>query len=195
MSEVSEVPEVPDVPKAPKEAVFTGWASGSRICSHSVDEKKTCPICSWSPDNPDYLLVYETKFWRVVLAPNQCLVGRCVVHLKRHCGDIAETRTDEILDWLKLVTVIETALRRVFNATMFNWSCYMNLSYRENPPDPHVHWWVVPRYNHAVRVGALTFEDPTFGSPYDHSMSLAIPTEVRQQIAELLLQAIALPFS
>lgn len=43
----------------------------------------TCPICTWSPDNQDYRFLYETKFWRVVLAPNQCLVGRCVVHLKR----------------------------------------------------------------------------------------------------------------
>jgi len=149
-----------------------------------------CPICAWTPDNPDYLLVHETALWRVVLAPNQCLIGRCVVHLKRHCGDLAEITPDEILDWLTIVKTMEAALRKAFDATLFNWSCYMNLSYREATPDPHVHWWVVPRYNHAVELGALTFEDPRFGSPYDHAMRLDVAGDVRRQIVERLQQAI-----
>jgi len=136
-------------------------------------------------------LVYETKFWRVVLAPNQCLLGRCIIHLKRHCGDLAEISPDELMDWLNVVRMMETALRGEFEATMFNWSCYMNLSYRDNPPDPHVHWWVVPRYSQPVRLGALTFEDSRFGSPYDHGMSREVSGEVRQQIVEQLRQAIA----
>ena len=150
----------------------------------------TCPICAWSPDNPDHLLVYETSLWRVVLAPNQCLIGRCVIHLKRHCGDLAETTLDETLDWLNIVKIMENALRKAFDTTMFNWACYMNLSYRENLPDPHIHWWVVPRYNHTVKISTLIFEDPHFGGPYDHSMWLDVSKEVRQQIVERLRQAI-----
>lgn len=150
-----------------------------------------CPICSWSPDNPDYLFVHETRLWRVVLAPNQSLVGRCILQLQRHCGDVADTSPAEILDWLSLVALMETALRNAFDATMFNWSCYMNLAYRENPPDPHVHWWVVPRYNHPVRISTWSFEDPHFGAPYDHSLWLEVPKEVRQQIAARLRQAIS----
>jgi len=152
----------------------------------------SCPICTWSPDNPDYPLVYETAFWRVVLAPNQCLLGRCIVNLKRHCGDVAETSPDELLDWLNVVGLVEAALRRAFDATMFNWSCYMNLSYRASPPNPHIHWWVVPRYSHSVRIGSITFEDPRFGGPYDHATWLDVPQQVHQQIAERLRQAIAL---
>jgi diadenosine tetraphosphate (Ap4A) HIT family hydrolase len=104
---------------------------------------------------------------------------------------VAEISPAEILDWLNLVAVMETALRRAFDATMFNWSCYMNLAYRENPPDPHVHWWVIPRYNHPVKVSTRVFEDPQFGSPYDHSLWLDIPKGVHQQIAERLQQAIS----
>jgi diadenosine tetraphosphate (Ap4A) HIT family hydrolase len=70
-----------------------------------------CPICSWSPDNPDYLLLHETRYWRVVLASNQCLVGRCILHLKRHCGDVAETTPDEILEWLTIVNTLENGRR------------------------------------------------------------------------------------
>src|SRR5574341_467388 len=151
----------------------------------------TCPICSWSPGIPDYPLVYDSALWRVVLAPNQCLLGRCIAHLKRHCGDVADTTREELLDWLDTIATVETALRKAFDATMFNLSCYMNLSYKKTPPNPHIHWWIVPRYDHPARVGTMTFEDPRFGSPYDHTMWLDVPQEVRQQIVEQLQQAIA----
>jgi diadenosine tetraphosphate (Ap4A) HIT family hydrolase len=150
-----------------------------------------CPICSWSPDNQEYLFIYESRFWRIVLASNQILVGRCVIHLKRHCGDIAEINPDELLDWLHIVIVIETALRKAFEATMFNWSCLMNLSYIEYPPNPHIHWWVVPRYNHSVKVSNYEFDDPQFSKPYDHSMKLELPKNVRQQIVEQIQHSIS----
>jgi len=111
--------------------------------------------------------------------------------LKRHCGDLAGTTPGEILDWLNIVKIMETALRRAFDVTMFNWSCYMNLSYRDTPPDPHIHWWVVPRYNHIVKMSTLIFADPRFGSPYDFTMRLDLSREIRQQIADRLKQAIA----
>lgn len=150
----------------------------------------SCPICSWTPEIPEYPLVYQTRFWRVVLAPNQCLVGRCILHLKRHCGDIAEIRPDELMEWLEVVRNMEDALRRAFDATMFNWSCYMNHAYRESPPNPHLHWCVVPRYDHPVSTGGLTFEDSRFGSPYDHSMRFDIPSGVRQHLVTQIREAI-----
>lgn len=150
-----------------------------------------CPICSWSSDNPIYLLLDETKYWRVVLAPNQRLVGRCVLHLKRHCGDVAETTPEELLEWLTIVKVLEKALRMAFDATMFNWSCYMNHSYRDNPPEPHIHWWAVPRYNHQVQINDWIFEDTEFGNPYDHYNVVEVPSELHNQIAERIKQAIA----
>lgn len=118
------------------------------------------------------------------MAPNQCLVGRCIVCLKRHCGDIAEITSEELLDWWHITGRVENALRKAFHATMFNWSCYMNLSYRGEQPDPHIHWWAVPRYNHSVLVDAIKFEDPDFGNPYDHARYLEVPKEVRKGIVE-----------
>jgi diadenosine tetraphosphate (Ap4A) HIT family hydrolase len=149
-----------------------------------------CPICTWSPDDPEYLPVCETRLWRVVLAPNQALIGRSIVCLKRHCGDLAALSPDEVLDWLKIIATMETALRKAFDATMFNWSCYMNNAYREDPPEPHIHWWVVPRYNHPVRLSGLVFEDPHFGNPYEHTRWLDVSQEVRRQIADRLREAI-----
>lgn len=143
-----------------------------------------CLVCSWSPDNAEYLFIRETHYWRVCLAPNQSLLGRCVIHLKRHAGDLADLTEDELLDFLNVVKRVEVAIRSAFNATMFNWSCYMNHAYRENSPNPHVHWWAVPRYEYAVRFGERVFEDPHFSNPYDHRRWLDLPKYVRDDIAE-----------
>lgn len=143
-----------------------------------------CPICSWSPDNADYLFISETRFWRICLAPNQTLLGRCVIHLKRHAGNLADLTEDEWNDFLNVVKRVEETLRSAFNVTMFNWSCYMNHAFRENPPKPHIHWWAVPRYERAVWFGGMVFEDPHFGNPYDHGRRLDLPKSLRDEIAE-----------
>lgn len=150
----------------------------------------SCSICSWSSDNPEYRFLHESKYWRVVLAPNQSLLGRCVVHLKRHAGDLAALYDEEVLEWLEVVRTMETALRSAFNATMFNWSCYMNHAYREVEPQPHIHWWVVPRYKQPVQIGDRMFEDPHFGNPYDHARWVKVPIKLHQEIADQIQQAI-----
>jgi diadenosine tetraphosphate (Ap4A) HIT family hydrolase len=155
--------------------------------SNNID----CPICSWSPDNPNYSFVYESNLWRVVLAPNQWLVGRCVVHLKRHSGDLADLTQEELIEWLTVVRTLEAALRSAFGAALFNWSCYMNHAYREPVPNPHIHWWAVPRYDHQVTIGDRVFEDPDFGNPYDHYRWLEVPGEIRQQIVERIQREIS----
>jgi hypothetical protein len=35
-------------------------------------------------------------------------------------------------------------------------------------PNPHIHCWTVPRYEHLVTLGDWTFKAPDFGGPYDH---------------------------
>jgi diadenosine tetraphosphate (Ap4A) HIT family hydrolase len=106
-----------------------------------------------------------------------------VIHLKRHAGDLADLTPDEGLEFWDIVKRVETALRSAFDATLFNWSCYMNHAFRNAAPNPHIHWWAVPRYNHPVEIGGLVFEDPHFGSPYDHSRWLDVSAEVRSYIA------------
>lgn len=73
-----------------------------------------CPICAWSPAELHYPFLFETELWRVVLAPNQSLLGRCVVQLKRHEGDLANQTEAELREWLKVVGILEAALRSAF---------------------------------------------------------------------------------
>jgi len=86
--------------------------------------------------------------------------------------------------------LLEKSLRLAFDATMFNWSCYMNHAYRESPPAPHIHWWAVPRYNHPVHFENKVFEDAQFGNPYHHDQIDLLPKELHHQIAEKLKVAI-----
>lgn len=150
-----------------------------------------CPLCSWSPADLDYPFVYETAHWRVVLAPNQSLLGRCVVQLKRHVGSVAEQTPNELLEWLEVVQKLERALQTTFDATMFNWSCYMNHSYREKPYEPYIHWWAVPRYNHPITLAGREFSDPHFGNPYDHHRWEDVSAELRAEIVACLQEALS----
>ena len=143
-----------------------------------------CPICAWSPEKNNYLFIWESGLWRVVLAPNQSLLGRCVVHLKRHAGDLAHLARADVLEWLEIVKRLEAALQSAFGAKMFNWACYMNHAYRETTPNPHIHWWVAPRYDRVVTLKGWTFEDPHFGYPYPHERWVDVPPEVHHAIAE-----------
>ena len=145
-----------------------------------------CPICSWSSDNQDYILLQELQFWRICLAPNQSLLGTCVIHLKRHTGDLANISEQELLEFLKVVKYVEEAMKLTFGATMFNWSCYMNHAYRESQPNPHVHWWAIPRYDHAVNFEEMLFEDPHFGNPYDHYRVIEVPKKLKLKMVEAI---------
>jgi ATP adenylyltransferase len=148
-----------------------------------------CPICAWTANRTDYRFVHESRFWRVVLAPNQSLLGRCAVHAKRHTGTLAHLTQEEMIDWLALVRSHEAAVQSAFGAKLFNWSCLMNHAYRAVSPAPHVHWWAVPRYDHSIAVGDWIFEDPNFGDPYDHYRWLDVPDGLRQNIVEQIQHA------
>jgi hypothetical protein len=67
----------------------------------------------------------------------------------------------------------------------------MNHAYRETIPDPHLHWWAVPRYEQDVTIGDRTFNDPAFGNPYDHFRWLDVPVELHQKIADLIQQGLS----
>ncbi len=113
-------------------------------------------------------IILETDYWSVELIKDQLYLGRCVVLLKRECGNLAGINENEILDFLNLVKKLETLFKKTFNATMFNWTCLMNNAYKETEPKPQIHWHFRPRYRENVEVEGYTFKDPNFGHHYLH---------------------------
>lgn len=108
-------------------------------------------------------LMHETDHWLIYLAPSQRFLGTCVVALKRQCGNLGELNIEEWNDFIKILNKLEAALDKAFSPTLFNWSCFMNSTFRTDSPEPEVHWHFIPRYKNKVEFEGLTFEDPDFG--------------------------------
>lgn len=140
----------------------------------------TCKYCVFSANDEHF--IFETPFWRVFLAPEQSYVGRSLVVLKRHTGSLSNLTGEELLDFGAVVKKFETAAKKSFDATMFNWTCMMNDFFRTLTPDPHVHWHVRPRYKHPVEFFGVRFTDPEFGQHYNRDRIQEVPSDVRKEI-------------
>lgn len=128
-------------------------------------------------------LIYEAEHWQIYLAPSQRYFGTCVVVLKRHCKNLKELKIIEWMEFAEIVDKLETTLKKAFNPTLFNWSCFMNSAYRVNPPHPQVHWHFIPRYNHEIEFEGLKFDDPDFGY-IPRPIERKIPENVMKKITE-----------
>ena len=138
-----------------------------------------CISCK-KPNNENLITV--TKFWSVTLSSNQSYLGRSYVTLKRHCGSLSELELNEWLDFIDLTKKLESAYKKAFDATMFNWTCLMNNTYQEVPPNPHIHWHFRPRYNHDVDVNGKQFNDQEFGHHYSREREQSIDSAVKETV-------------
>jgi len=129
-------------------------------------------------------MLFETRYHNVLVADEQSYLGRCVIALKRHAESLSDLTEEEQLDFFKIVKTLEGAIKKSFGADMFNLTSMMNSSYKEDPPNPHVHWHLRPRYDHDVEFAGVTFSDPDFGKHYDRTRKNQIDELVIKQIAE-----------
>ncbi|MGZ7117932.1 MAG: HIT family protein [Methanobacterium sp.] len=131
-------------------------------------------------------LIVKTKYWFIFLAPDQKNLGTCVIALRRHEGDLGKLNHEEWQEFSKIVKSLQEALKKSFNSIMFNWGVLMNSSYLKDPPEPHVHWHFIPRYNQKVEFEGLIFEDPCFGSSTLKASGIVreIPENMRMKIIE-----------
>ena len=126
-------------------------------------------------------LIEETEYWMIFLAPSQRYLGTCVVALKEHRHDLMELDNEEWIDFIDIVRRLESALKKTFNPTLFNWSCFKNSTYRSEKPDPEIHWHFIPRYDFKIEFEELNFEDPDFGF-IPQPIELKVPREVMRSI-------------
>jgi diadenosine tetraphosphate (Ap4A) HIT family hydrolase len=135
-------------------------------------------------------LLAETEYWLIILAPDQRNLGTCVVALKRDETELSGLKGEEWTDLARVVKKLESATRKAFNTTMFNWGCLMNSSYQENPPCPHLHWHFIPRYREPVEFKGEIFEDPCFGmsTMHDRRQLIHISDELKNDIKAKILE-------
>lgn len=132
-------------------------------------------------------IILETDHWQVILrTDDQTYLGRAVVVCKRVVPALPELTAAEWADLKKVMTIYETACKKAFGATMFNWTCLMNDAYQHQPPDPAVHWHVRPRYKQSVELAGQKFEDTKFGHHYERKTNRTVSNEVAKEMMERL---------
>lgn len=140
-----------------------------------------CDWCSLSEEDKKYLLC-ESGYWSVFLADEQDYIGRCILVLKRHCGSMSELTDGEWNELRELIFQVESCLKAVLGAVLFNWSCLMNSFYKAAAPDPHLHIHVRPRYDKPVMINGNIYSDGEFGHHYALHKSGEIPAEDREEM-------------
>jgi ATP adenylyltransferase len=147
-----------------------------------MEMSSACPYCEKLEKYNFGDFLCQSEHWIVFLAPNQSNLGTCVVSLKRHHSTLTGLRNEEWEEFIEIVEKMESALKKAFQSTLFNWGCLMNTFYLEDALDPHLHWHFIPRYKNPVQFAGHTFEDPHFGYMRPRPPK-KISQEVRDKIA------------
>lgn len=129
-----------------------------------------CISCTSPEDDPSTFAV--SRHWKMVLHPDQTVPGAVLVVSLRHVAKLSDLTDDEATDFFRVATALERSMENDLTATMVNFSCLRNWSYRQHDPtppwkngapNPHVHWHVAPRYDHRYTVLDEDFTDVEFG--------------------------------
>tara|TARA_Y100000034_G_scaffold136068_1_gene210594 strand:+ start:773 stop:1195 length:423 start_codon:yes stop_codon:yes gene_type:complete len=127
---------------------------------------------------------YETKYWKVILHTNQAYLGYSLVMVKRSVGHLSKLSKEEWIDLQKVVKILESSYKKIFNATLFNWNCFMNNAYKSNKPKPLVHWHFRPRYKNKVEFAGEIFEDKEYAHHPDKKREHFVSKKVQKLIVK-----------
>jgi diadenosine tetraphosphate (Ap4A) HIT family hydrolase len=95
----------------------------------------SCELCETSGGE----LLWKDDFCRVVLVDDPHYPGFCRVILNRHVAEMTDLNEREQLQLMKIVFVVEAALREALCPDKVNLASLGNMT-------PHLHWHVIPRF-------------------------------------------------
>lgn len=162
-----------------------------------------CILCTPSKDYA--ATIAFTKHWKITYWMNQAYLGRSLIISKRHFGTYEEMTDEEAREYCEILRRYLPALKKAFGATHFNVAYLMNMAYRvekadppwkDDQPNPHFHWHVIPRYDGPRTFAGETFFDPDFGNPFDMKRQQRLEGEFQKQAIEKIrshLDVIYLP--
>lgn len=161
------------------------------------------PECiSCTPPEHDGNLIAFSRFWKILLHPNQSGFGNLLIVCLRHAPRISDLTASEVSDFHETYSLVEQAIEAGFGAALLNLSCERNWAFRDrNPepplsngrPNPHVHWHVTPRYRQAIRFEGIEWDDPTFGDPFVWRKK-DVPLSVRRAIIERIRSSLEIEY-
>ncbi|MDR3292046.1 MAG: HIT family protein [Methanobrevibacter sp.] len=128
-------------------------------------------------------LIFESKFWKLFLAPSQRYLGTSVLALKREVMNLRDLTSQEWKEFSLIVKNTEIAMNKSFEPDLYNWACFKNAAYRNESGEikAQIHWHLHPRYKDPVIFEGIEFTDPDFGYP-PGLKEKTIPDELREKI-------------
>ena len=105
--------------------------------------------------------LYKGETWEVVFGKwSQEFIGYSIISCNKK--SLSDLTNDDWVELGKLEKELERVCKKLFGATMFNFSCLMNNAYRDNEK-PHVHFHFMPRYKNEVNLFNKKYIDKHFG--------------------------------
>lgn len=147
---------------------------------------EACDICQFLAKKPLRNQVMTTKYWTVGVIPDQAYLGRAIISLLTHKGSLGALSHEEWEEFEAIIPKLERAYKLAFGADPLNIGSFMNHGFKEDPPHPHVHWHIFPRYKQPHELGGIVFEDDRYGEFFDddarHLVNDAVVGEIVQQL-------------
>lgn len=147
---------------------------------------QNCDVCQFLESKPLKNQILTTNYWTVGIIPDQPYLGRALITLLDHKGSLGKLTHEEWEEFEMIVPKLENAYKQTFGAEPLNLGCFMNHGYRDDPPHPHVHWQIFPRYKEPVELQGMTFEDTRYGIFYDNDAQRPVSQEVVAEIVQRL---------
>jgi diadenosine tetraphosphate (Ap4A) HIT family hydrolase len=117
------------------------------------------PCCDiWTKFNHATGEVLATEHWSAVIRRKQVTPGALVLICKRHVESVGGLSPEEGADLPVAAKAVETLLRRALQPDKLNYLALMMV-------DRHLHFHVIPRYEHERTLHGFTFKDANWGSP------------------------------
>lgn len=105
--------------------------------------------------------LYKGKYWDVIYDDwCQEFIGQCIISNNKE--SLSQLTSEEWLELGKIEKELERVTKKLFNSTMYNFSCLMNNAYRDKEK-PHVHFHFIPRYQENVCLFNKIYKDKHFG--------------------------------
>ena len=136
-----------------------------------------CIFCDPSVvKGPNY--IHDFGNWVLLLNRHQFLLGVCMLVSKTHREGLTSLSEIEVTEAYSILKVVEETLKKSFSPDWFNYL-------QTNNSVKHLHFHIIPRYQHPVQFGNEDFIDENF-----HGMPIERERLVSTEMTEKLIGAI-----
>jgi len=136
-----------------------------------------CFLCE---DNKN-LLIKKYKYWTIIIHPNQCYLGWCIIKLNRHIVDLFDITIKERNELFRIIRQLRKSLKDLLKPNLFN---YASLGNKVR----HLHVHVVPRYKNKRSFEDIKFMDKNWGRNFSPHGEQKLPTDILDKLRELIKQ-------